>query len=83
MPDTALGFLGLGVMGGPMARNLVKAGYPVVGFDTDAGRLKAFTAAGGNAATSAAATPGRERSFSCRFRPGTSSARSWWGPTAS
>ena len=48
MPDTALGFLGLGVMGGPMARNLVKAGYAVVGFDTDAGRLAKFTAAGGN-----------------------------------
>ncbi len=49
MPDTALGFLGLGVMGGPMARNLVKAGYPVSGFDTDAARLKPFVAAGGKA----------------------------------
>jgi 2-hydroxy-3-oxopropionate reductase len=47
MPNTALGFLGLGVMGGPMARNLVKAGYPVVGFDTDAGRLEKFVATGG------------------------------------
>jgi 2-hydroxy-3-oxopropionate reductase len=54
MPDTALGFLGLGVMGGPMARNLVRAGYPVVGFDTDAGRLATFTAAGGNGVKSAA-----------------------------
>jgi 2-hydroxy-3-oxopropionate reductase len=54
MPDTALGFLGLGVMGGPMARNLVKAGYPVVGFDTDAGRLAKFTAAGGKGVKSAA-----------------------------
>ena len=54
MPDTALGFLGLGVMGGPMARNLVRAGYPVVGFDTDAGRLAKFTAAGGNGVKSAA-----------------------------
>jgi 2-hydroxy-3-oxopropionate reductase len=54
MPDTALGFLGLGVMGGPMARNLVRAGYPVVGFDTDAGRLAKFTAAGGKGAKSAA-----------------------------
>jgi 2-hydroxy-3-oxopropionate reductase len=54
MPDTQLGFLGLGVMGGPMARNLVKAGYPVTGFDTDAGRLEKFTAAGGKAAKSAA-----------------------------
>ena len=54
MPDTALGFLGLGVMGGPMARNLVKAGYAVVGFDTDAGRLARFTAAGGKGVKSAA-----------------------------
>jgi 2-hydroxy-3-oxopropionate reductase len=55
MPDTALGFLGLGVMGGPMARNLVKAGYPVTAYDPDPSRLKAFTDAGGNAAASAAA----------------------------
>jgi 2-hydroxy-3-oxopropionate reductase len=54
MPDTALGFLGLGVMGGPMARNLVRAGYPVLGFDTDAGRLAKFTAAGGKGVKSAA-----------------------------
>jgi 2-hydroxy-3-oxopropionate reductase len=53
MPTTALGFLGLGVMGGPMARNLVKAGYPVCGFDTDAGRLEKFTSAGGKGAKAA------------------------------
>lgn len=50
MSDSVLGFLGLGVMGGPMARNLVKAGYPVVGFDTDRPRLDRFLAAGGKAA---------------------------------
>ena len=54
MPETTLGFIGLGVMGGPMARNLVKAGYAVVGFDTDAGRLAKHTAGGGKAAKSAA-----------------------------
>ena len=54
MPNTALGFLGLGVMGGPMARNLVKAGYPVSGFDTDAARLKPFVAAGGKSVGSVA-----------------------------
>ncbi|HSB70312.1 MAG TPA: NAD(P)-binding domain-containing protein [Candidatus Methylomirabilis sp.] len=54
MPETSVGFIGLGVMGGPMARNLVKAGYTVVGFDTDAGRLAKFTAGGGKAASSAA-----------------------------
>jgi len=54
MPDTALGFLGLGVMGGPMARNLVKAGYPVVGFDTDERRLGNFAAGSGKPAMSIA-----------------------------
>ncbi|MEM8796620.1 MAG: 3-hydroxyisobutyrate dehydrogenase [Pseudomonadota bacterium] len=30
---TAIGFIGLGNMGAPMAKNLVKAGYSVTGFD--------------------------------------------------
>lgn len=54
MAETALGFIGLGVMGGPMARNLIRAGYPVTGFDTDPKRMDQFTAAGGKAAASAA-----------------------------
>jgi 2-hydroxy-3-oxopropionate reductase len=58
MPNTPLGFLGLGVMGGPMARSLVKAGYPVTGYDPDPARLKAFTDAGGTAAASAAEIAG-------------------------
>jgi 2-hydroxy-3-oxopropionate reductase len=41
-------------MGGPMARNLVKAGYPVVGFDTDERRLGNFAAGGGKPAMSIA-----------------------------
>ncbi len=53
MPQS-VGFLGLGVMGGPMARNLIKAGHLVHGFDPDQKRLKAFTAAGGKSAASAA-----------------------------
>lgn len=32
-PLGAVGFIGLGHMGGPMAANLVRAGYEVVGFD--------------------------------------------------
>src|SRR5687768_3642296 len=32
-PAGPIAFLGLGHMGGPMAINLVKAGYPVTGFD--------------------------------------------------
>jgi 3-hydroxyisobutyrate dehydrogenase-like beta-hydroxyacid dehydrogenase len=34
-----LGFIGLGAMGGPFARNLVRADYRVLGCDLDAGRL--------------------------------------------
>jgi 2-hydroxy-3-oxopropionate reductase len=48
-----VGFIGLGVMGGPMARNLIKAGYTVTGFDTDKARLDRLVAAGGKAAASA------------------------------
>jgi 3-hydroxyisobutyrate dehydrogenase-like beta-hydroxyacid dehydrogenase len=41
-----LGLIGLGEMGGPMARNLVRAGYPLCGYDLDAARLAAAAAAG-------------------------------------
>ncbi|MBL28907.1 MAG: 3-hydroxyisobutyrate dehydrogenase [Rhodospirillaceae bacterium] len=33
MPEQTVAFIGLGNMGGPMAANLVKAGYSVTGFD--------------------------------------------------
>ncbi|MEV8376462.1 3-hydroxyisobutyrate dehydrogenase [Kribbella sp. NPDC056861] len=42
---TAIGFIGLGNMGGPMAANLVKAGFTVTGFDpVDAARAAAEAA---------------------------------------
>jgi 3-hydroxyisobutyrate dehydrogenase len=50
----AIGFIGLGNMGGPMAANLVKAGHRVTGFDLVPGRAAALAAAGGVAAASAA-----------------------------
>ena len=31
--DTRIAFIGLGLMGVPMAKNLLKAGYQIVGFD--------------------------------------------------
>jgi 3-hydroxyisobutyrate dehydrogenase-like beta-hydroxyacid dehydrogenase len=37
MDKSPIGFIGLGRMGGPMARNLCAAGYPVHVFDIDAG----------------------------------------------
>jgi len=51
---TAVGFIGLGNMGAPMAANLVKAGHQVTGYDIVPSALAAFAAAGGRAAASAA-----------------------------
>ena len=36
---TSIGFIGLGNMGGPMASNLISAGYEVYGFDIVASAL--------------------------------------------
>jgi 3-hydroxyisobutyrate dehydrogenase len=52
---TAIGFIGLGNMGGPMAANLLKAGHAVTGFDLSAAALDQLAAAGGKRAASAAA----------------------------
>lgn len=49
---TALGFIGLGNIGLPMAIRLQGTGHPVVGFDLDAERIGGLTAAGGRAASS-------------------------------
>lgn len=47
-----IGFIGLGHMGLPMAKNLVKAGYQVTGFDLQASAQQSLRDAGGNAASS-------------------------------
>jgi 3-hydroxyisobutyrate dehydrogenase len=49
---TQIGFIGLGHMGFPMARNLIKAGHAVTGFDIDSAIREKFGAAGGVAAIS-------------------------------
>lgn len=46
-----LGFIGLGHMGGPMAQNLVNAGFDLTVFDTQASAVAALTSLGANAAT--------------------------------
>jgi 3-hydroxyisobutyrate dehydrogenase len=48
-----IGFIGLGRMGGPMARNLLKAGHTVVVFDVVRRNVEALTAAGAEPAASA------------------------------
>jgi 2-hydroxy-3-oxopropionate reductase len=53
MSDTErkkVGFIGLGVMGAPMARNLLAAGYEVVAWNRSAGPLGELAAAGARAA---------------------------------
>jgi 3-hydroxyisobutyrate dehydrogenase len=49
-----LGFIGLGAMGTPMARNLVRAGLHVAGYDTNPSALATFRDHGGHPAASAA-----------------------------
>lgn len=41
-----IGFIGLGNMGGRMARNLHNAGYPLIGYDIDAAKCAALAATG-------------------------------------
>lgn len=49
-----IGFIGLGNMGLPMAKNLLAAGHDVTGFDLSAGALDALAEAGGAKADSPA-----------------------------
>ena len=47
-----IGFIGLGVMGLPMAQNLVRAGHAVKGMEIDKAQVEQLVAAGGTAAAS-------------------------------
>jgi len=49
-----IGFIGLGIMGLPMARNLLKAGCELTVYDLDATRIEAAAQSGAKAAGSAA-----------------------------
>lgn len=48
----SIGFLGLGTMGAPMARNLLRKGYAVKGFDLNPAALEQHRQAGGTTAGS-------------------------------
>lgn len=52
MTDTkpTIAFIGLGIMGGPMAANLVKAGYAVTGYNRSRSKVDALVANGGKGA---------------------------------
>ncbi|MFI7673792.1 NAD(P)-dependent oxidoreductase [Actinophytocola sp. NPDC049390] len=51
---TSIGFIGLGIMGAPMARNLVRAGFAVTGYDLNADAVAALAADDGKPAASIA-----------------------------
>lgn len=50
---TRIGFIGLGIMGSPMAAHLVAAGHEVTGFDLSSASLEKLIADGGKAAATA------------------------------
>jgi 2-hydroxy-3-oxopropionate reductase len=47
---TTIGFIGLGIMGGPMAANLVKAGFDVIGHNRSRDKVDALIGVGGRGA---------------------------------
>jgi len=50
----SIGFIGLGIMGGPMAANLLKAGHDVIGYDLSTAAIDQLKADGGRPADSLA-----------------------------
>lgn len=54
MSHPTVGFVGLGIMGGPMAENLVAAGYDVIGYNRSTAPMDQLVEAGGERADSAA-----------------------------
>ena len=62
-----IGFAGLGVMGGPMARHLVQAGHEVAGFNRTAGKAQAWAQSSGGrfASTVAEAANGADLLILC------------------
>lgn len=47
---TNVGFIGSGIMGGPIAANLVSAGFDVVGYNRSPGKVDRLVQAGGRGA---------------------------------
>jgi len=53
MPETRIGFIGLGIMGLPMAKNLIDAGYSVVGHNRSQEPVDDLIESGGTGAATA------------------------------
>ena len=52
--ERRIGFVGLGIMGGPMARNVLKAGFPLTVWNRTTSKMKPLTDEGAEAGISAA-----------------------------
>ncbi len=52
MEKPAVGFIGLGIMGKPMARNLIKTGFPLICYDIQSIAMQAIVQEGGQGARS-------------------------------
>ena len=61
--DKKIGFIGLGIMGKPMARNLIKAGYSLVVYDLVQQAMAELWNAGAEAASSPASVAGKVRTI--------------------
>ena len=64
-----IGFIGLGIMGKPMVRNLLKAGFAVTVFDVVADAVQAMADEGAVAAQSPKARTYRKSPISPASRP--------------
>jgi 3-hydroxyisobutyrate dehydrogenase-like beta-hydroxyacid dehydrogenase len=49
--DKTVGFVGMGMMGGPMAENIVRKGHPTVVYDIDKNKVEQFVKLGAQAAS--------------------------------
>jgi len=61
--DKKIGFIGLGIMGKPMAKNLIKAGYSLVVYDLVQQAMAELWNAGAEAASSPASVAGKARTI--------------------
>lgn len=59
MSKPIVGFIGLGIMGKPMARNLIRAGYPLIVHNRSRAAVDQLTREGAQAATDAKEVAGR------------------------
>lgn len=53
-PDNSVGLIGLGIMGSAMAKHMLAAGLPVIGYDVSSPAMERFRGSGGTAASSVA-----------------------------